>query len=93
MKISILVSFLLIAWPLQKVLAQKQSPRFRVVALYENGGHHIAYSKAAKLWLDKLAADSSFSIDYIQDTDSIDDGFLARYSLFIQLDYPPYGWK
>jgi type 1 glutamine amidotransferase len=67
-------------------------PRFHVLALYENGGHHIAYSKAAKIWLDKLATDSNFSIDYIQNTDKIDEHFLKRYQLFIQLDYPPYGW-
>jgi hypothetical protein len=67
-------------------------PRFHVLALYENGGHHIAYSKAAKIWLDKLAADSNFTIDYIQNTDKINENFLKRYQLFIQLDYPPYGW-
>lgn len=67
--------------------------RFKVIALYENGGHHIEYSKAAKIWLDKLAADSNFSIDYIQNTDKIDSSFLSKYQLFIQLDYPPYGWK
>jgi type 1 glutamine amidotransferase len=67
-------------------------PRFRVLALAENGGHHIAYSKAAKVWLDKLAADSGFAIDYIHDTKLIDSAFLSRYQVFIQLDYPPYGW-
>jgi type 1 glutamine amidotransferase len=67
--------------------------KFKAVALYENGGHHVAYSKAAKLWLNKLAADSGFSVDYIQSTDSIDSAFLSKYNLFIQLDYPPYGWK
>lgn len=72
--------------------AQK-TPRFKVIALYENGGHHIEYSKAAKIWLDKLAADSNFSIDYIQNTDQINDEFLNRYQLFIQLDYAPYAWK
>jgi type 1 glutamine amidotransferase len=73
--------------------AQNKAPRFRVIALYENGGHHIEYSKAAKIWLDKLAADSNFTIDYIQNTDSINADFLSRYQLFIQLDYPPYAWK
>src|SRR6201994_4301 len=72
--------------------AQK-APRFKVIALYENGGHHVEYSKVAKIWLDKLAADSNFSIDYIQNTDKIDEAFLSNYQLFIQLDYPPYGWK
>ena len=68
-------------------------PRLRVLALYENGGHHVDYSKAAKVWLDHLAADSGFAIDYITSTDSMDDVFLHRYQLFIQLDYPPYAWK
>ena len=71
----------------------QQGPKFKVIALYQNGGHHIEYSKVAKEWLNKLAADSNFSINYIQNTDSINDNFLSRYNLFIQLDYPPYGWK
>ena len=74
------------------VFAQKTNPRFHVLALYENGGHHIEYSKRAKQWLDSLAADSNFSIDYIQNTEKIDDDFLSHYQLFIQLDYPPYAW-
>ena len=73
--------------------AYAQNPRFRVLAIAENGGHHIAYSKAARVWLDQLAADSSFAIDYIQNTDSIDAAYLKKYQLFIQLDYPPYAWK
>jgi type 1 glutamine amidotransferase len=75
------------------LFAQPKNPRFKVIALYENGGHHIEYSKAARTWLDKLAADSNFTIDYIQNTDQIDDAFLANYQLFIQLDYAPYAWK
>ncbi len=74
------------------LMAQGNTPRFKVLALYENGGHHIEYSKAAKVWLDKLAVDSNFTIDYIQNTDKIDDTFLANYQLFIQLDYAPYAW-
>jgi uncharacterized protein len=73
-------------------IAQNKNPRFHVLALYENGGHHIEYSKRAKLWLDSLATDSNFSIDYIQNTDKIDEAFLGYYQLFIQLDYPPYAW-
>ncbi|TWV99400.1 ThuA domain-containing protein [Chitinophaga pinensis] len=72
---------------------QPAKPRFRVLALAENGGHHLAYSKAAKVWLDKLAADSNFTIDYIENTDRIDSAYLSKYQLFIQLDYPPYAWK
>lgn len=67
-------------------------PRFRVLAIYENGGHHVEYSAAAKIWLNQLAADSGFAIDYIQHPDSISDQLLQKYQLFIQLDFPPYGW-
>jgi len=68
-------------------------PQFRVLVLYENGGHHVAYSQRARRWLDQLAANSDFGVDYVHNTDSLDDTLLSRYSLFIQLDYPPYGWK
>ncbi len=67
-------------------------PRFKVLALSENSGHHILFSNNARLWLDKLAVDSNFQIDYIHNTDKIDDRFLERYNLFIQLDFAPYGW-
>ena len=75
------------------VALSANAQRFHVLALSENGGHHVAYSKAAKVWLNQLAADSSFTIDYITNTDSIDAAYLSRYQLFIQLDYPPYAWK
>ncbi|MGZ3819929.1 MAG: ThuA domain-containing protein [Mucilaginibacter sp.] len=91
MKRLILVAALLFSFLITN--AQQKAPRFKVIALYENGGHHIEYSKAAKIWLDKLAADSNFSIDYIQNTDKIDEAFLNQYQLFIQLDYVPYAWK
>jgi type 1 glutamine amidotransferase len=71
----------------------KEASRFRVLALSEDKGHHILYSRQAKVWLNKLANDSSFVIDYIQSPDSINDKMLRQYQLFIQLDYPPYGWS
>lgn len=70
-----------------------QHPRFRVLVLSENGGHHIRYTEAAQAWLAQLARDSNFAIDHIHTTDSINTTFLGRYQLFIQLDYPPYAWK
>ncbi|MEI9908315.1 MAG: hypothetical protein WDO71_00785 [Bacteroidota bacterium] len=70
---------------LSAVVAQ---PRFHALALFENGGHHLEFTNAAQPWLNKLAADSNFTIDYIQKTDSINESFLAKYQLFIQLDYP-----
>lgn len=91
LRIFIAISFIVILCSLMAF--QPVKPRFRVLALAENGGHHLAYSKAAKVWLNKLAADSNFIIDYIDNTDKIDSAYLSTYKLFIQLDYPPYAWK
>ncbi len=68
------------------------SSHFRVIAIAEHGGIHKPFVDAAKIWLDKLAKEKNFSVDYIEDTSKIDDAFLAKYKLFIQLNYPPYGW-
>ncbi|MGY4536971.1 type 1 glutamine amidotransferase [Mucilaginibacter sp. UYNi724] len=73
-------------------VAQKVKP-FKVLALYENGGHHVEYSKRAKIWLNQLATKKGFTIDYIQNTGEINEAFLTKYQLFIQLDYAPYAWK
>jgi len=74
--------------------AQKsKKPRFKALVLYENGGHHLAFTKAAKPWLNKLAVDSSFTIDYIESTKTINEALLKKYQVFIQLDYPPYTWS
>jgi type 1 glutamine amidotransferase len=67
--------------------------KFKVLVLYENGGHHLAFSKAAKPWLNKLAAENNFTIDYIENTKTINESLLNQYRLFIQLDYPPYTWS
>ncbi len=72
--------------------AQTAAPRFKVVAIAEAGGIHKPFVDAAKLWLDKLSAAENFSVDYIQDTNRIDEQFLSQYQVFIQLNYPPYGW-
>ncbi|KAI9451727.1 putative secreted glycosyl hydrolase [Russula earlei] len=67
-------------------------PHFRVLVLFEKGGHHVDYSKRAQTWLNQLAADSNFSLRYIQDPRGITEAFLDSFQLFIQLDYPPYRW-
>ena len=72
--------------------AQKFAPKFNVIALAEAGGIHRPFVDAAKVWLQEQATDNGFSIDYIENTDKIDDAFLSHYQLFIQLNYPPYGW-
>jgi type 1 glutamine amidotransferase len=72
---------------------QDSKPRFNVVALAEAGGIHKPFVDAAKVWLQKEAVEGNFTVDYIQDTNKIDESFLSHYQLFIQLNYPPYGWS
>ncbi|WP_157766359.1 ThuA domain-containing protein [Pedobacter ginsengisoli] len=88
------------AWFLQALTAIEtlnepkiDKPLFKVLALAENGGHHIAFTKAARPWLDEFAKKHHFVIDYIDNTNKIDSTFLKQYKLVIQLDYPPYAWK
>jgi type 1 glutamine amidotransferase len=73
-------------------IAQNSTPRFSVIALAEARGIHRPFVDAAKVWLQKQEVENNFSVDYIENTDKIDDAFLSHYQLFIQLDYPPYGW-
>jgi len=75
-------------------IADGQTPRptFRVVAIVEAGGIHKPFVDAAKTWLAKESALDGFTVDYIENTDKIDDAFLKQYQLFIQLNYPPYAW-
>ena len=73
------------AWP--------RPPKFHVLALAERaGGDHQKFVDAARVYLDRLAAEYDFAVDYITGTERINDETLARYKLFIQLNYPPYRW-
>lgn len=70
-------------------LAQtSKKSRFKALVLSENGGHHLPFTEAAKPWLSKLAIDSSFTIDYIENTKTINEALLKQYQVFIQLDLP-----
>ena len=90
-RFSLLVALLLFGLP-SGACAQERTPRFRVVALAEHGGIHKPFVDAAKLWLGKFAEENSFAVDYIEDTEKVNDDFLAQYKLFMQLNYPPYNW-
>lgn len=72
--------------------AQERKAKFRVVVLAEAASIHKPFVDAAKVWLGKEAAELNFEVEYIQNTNAIDEAYLAQHELFIQLDYPPYGW-
>ena len=71
---------------------QSARPEFKVLAIAEQGGVHRPFVDAAMAWLAHEAKDGGFTVDYIDNTQRIDDAFLAQYRLFIQLNYPPYAW-
>lgn len=85
-------AFIVLIFSSYVVVGQTPQPRFKAIAIAETGGGHALFDAAAKVWLDKLAADSNFTIDYINDTKPITKDLLKQYQLFIQLDYPPYPW-
>ena len=75
-----------------EVFAQK-APRFKVVALAEMKDRHQPFVDAAMTWLNKVALDSGFTVDYIETPEAVTDAFLSKYQLFIQLNFPPYMWS
>jgi uncharacterized protein len=72
--------------------ARDRPPAFHVIALAEENSIHRPFVDAAKVWLAREAVRDNFSIDYIHNTEKIDDAFLSQYRLFLQLDFPPYMW-
>lgn len=66
--------------------------KFKVLALAQIGGHHAAFTEAAKPWLKKCGDENGFEVDHIQDTKPITAAFLDQYQVVLQLDYAPYAW-
>jgi hypothetical protein len=73
--------------------AADEPPVFHVLVLTESGGIHAPFVAAAKDWLGKQAAEQRFTLDYINNSEKINDASLSKHQLFLQLNYPPYGWK
>lgn len=90
---SLIVAVIAIALCAAMACAQAPHPKFRAIAIAEKGGLHQQFVDAARIWLAHEAVEDGFSIDYIENTDKIDEAFLSQYQLFIQLNYPPYAWK
>ena len=65
---------------------------FHVLVLAQTNDMHAPFVAAAKVWLADLAAREHFTLDYIENASTINDDTLSHYQLFLQLNYPPYGW-
>jgi uncharacterized protein len=88
-----IVIFLISFISMSKSYSQSASPKFKVLVMAESGGLHQPFVDTAKVWLQKLAKDSDFTIDYIENADKITEAFLSQYRVFIQLNFPPYTWS
>jgi uncharacterized protein len=73
--------------------AQTNLIRFHALVLAERGDQHEAFVAAALPWLKETAAQEHFSVDVFENPDKFTKAFLAKYQLFIQLNYPPYRWS
>jgi type 1 glutamine amidotransferase len=69
-----------------------QNPEYKALILTERGGQHEGFVVTALEWLNGLASEKNFNITIINNASGIDEAVLSEYKLFIQLDYPPYGW-
>jgi type 1 glutamine amidotransferase len=67
--------------------------KFRVLVLAEPGGHHIAFTQAAKPWLKKCGEENGFEIVWLDSVATLNETTLGQYQLILQLDFVPYGWK
>jgi type 1 glutamine amidotransferase len=68
-------------------------PEFNALVLTERGGQHEGFVAAALDWLNKYAAEKKFEITVINHANVIDDSFLSKFKVIIQLNYPPYTWN
>jgi hypothetical protein len=73
--------------------AQNETNRFRALVLAERGDQHEAFVAAALEWLKGMAAKDHFAMDVYENPNQFNKAFLARYQVFIQLNYPPYRWS
>ena len=81
--------------------AQAPPPRFKVLVIAElldprNAGEneiHRPYVEAAERWLGKLAADSNFTVTYLESPNTISDTMLSKMDVIWQMNYTPFRWN
>lgn len=65
----------------------------QVLAIAEEGTQHQSFVDAALEWLDSNAKRLDISVTRAKDMRNVGKGELKKYSLILQLDYPPYAWS
>lgn len=81
--------------------AQAPAPRFRVLVIAElrdpnkpdRDEIHRPYVEAARRWLARLAADSNFSVSYLESPNTITVTMLSHVDVIWQMNYTPFRWN
>jgi hypothetical protein len=90
---ALILTAVILAFAAPRIHAQTSPPRFHAIVLAERGGIHGPFVDAAMIWLQAEAKRDHFAFDAFTNTDPFTKPFLAKYQLFIQLNYPPYHWS
>ncbi len=86
-KISILS---LIVFCLFGIEVKGQANKFKVLVVASRAKDHINSINAAKPFFKKLGADNHFSVDFTDDTSTINDANLANYQVFVMFHLAPF---
>ncbi len=70
--------------------ARPQEPKFRVLLVASSDPDHAAMIAQAEPFLQALAAEHHFALDFTRDAGQINEANLARYQVFIQLQLAPF---
>jgi type 1 glutamine amidotransferase len=70
----------------------REPAAIHMLVLTERGGIHEGFVQAALDWLSVFSKENNIEFTVINNTDSISDGYLLKYQVFLQLNYPPYMW-
>jgi type 1 glutamine amidotransferase len=70
-----------------------KEPAFKALVLTERGDQHEGFVSAALKWLKVFAKQNNMELTVINSTKEINDAYLAKYKVFIQLNFPPYNWS
>ena len=68
--------------------APPSQSKFRVLALAQSGGHHVAFTEAAKPWLQTCGEESGFTVDFITNTAPVTEALLTNYQVVLHCGPP-----
>jgi len=66
--------------------------KINILILTERGGQHESFTAAAIQWLETEKKNLNITFTEINNTKPVNDAYLQRFQLILQLDYPPYSW-